>query len=100
MDDDRIRLADVVKELREELVEATKAGEGQPLRFELGEVKLEAQVVVMRETQGKGGVKFYVLNAELAEKEQVSHTQKVTLTLTPKDVASGGTVELRRKRTS
>ncbi len=93
MNEEKIELADVVQELREELMKATEAGEGQPLRFEVGEVKLEAQVVVTREAQGKGGVKFYVVNAEVAGKEQISRTQKVTLTLTPKG-ASGGVVNL------
>ena len=91
--DDKIRLADVVQQLREELVEATQAGVGQALRFELGEVKLEAQVMVARESQDKGGVKFWLINAELADKEQTSRLHKVTLTLTPKTPA-GGTVRL------
>ena len=98
MTEERIKLADVVEQLRQELTEATAAGEGQALRFELGEVKLEVQVAVTQETQGKGGVKLYVLNAELADKEMVSRTQKVTLTLKAKH-ASGGSVSLAGKRT-
>lgn len=94
---EKIRLAQVVQELRDELVEAMDAGDGQRLRFELGEIKLEAQMVVTREAEGKGGVKFWVLDAGVAAKQQTSHLQKLTLTLKPKTDA-GGSVRLRNQR--
>ncbi len=97
MSEDRIRLAKVVEELREELIEAMVVGAGQPVRFDLEEVKLEAQVVVTRELGGKGSVKFWVLNAEAAGKEDVSRLQKVTLSLKPRR-ASGGAVQLGDER--
>jgi hypothetical protein len=97
MPEERIRLAKVVQELREELIEAMVVGAGEPVRFDLEEVKLEAQVVVTREVGGKGSVKFWVLNAEAAAKEDVSRLQKVTLSLKPKD-RSGDTVRLGDRR--
>ena len=97
MAEERIRLAQVVQELREELVEAMDASDGQRLRFELDEVKLEAQVVVTREAEGRGGVKFWVLDAGVAAKQQTSRLQKLTLTLKPK-TAAGGSVRLRDER--
>lgn len=97
MAEERIRLAQVLQELREELAEAMDAGQGQRLRFELGEVKLEAQMVVTREVQGQGGVKFWVLDAGVAAKQEASRLQKLTLTLTPKSEA-GGKINLRDSR--
>ena len=41
-----IELAEVIGELRRELQQAMHAGEGEPLRFELGPVELEATVAV------------------------------------------------------
>ena len=48
----KIRLAAVVRHLREELVEAMAAGQGEDLCFDLEDVKIEAQVVVTREAEG------------------------------------------------
>lgn len=97
MEKQRIALAEVVQNLRDELVTAVEAGKGRSLRFDLDEVKLEAQVVVSRESEGKAGVKFWVLDAGLADKEHLSRLQKVTLTLKPRD-ASGKAVKLTRKK--
>jgi Trypsin-co-occurring domain 2 len=97
MAEEKIRLAQVIQELRDELVEAMDAGEGQRLRFELDEVKLEAQMVVTREVEGNGGVKFWLLDAGVAAKQQSSRLQKLTLTLKPK-MPAGGSVRLRDER--
>ncbi len=83
MSDSTIPLADVIQELRSELLAATAAGEGQELRFDVEELNLELQVVVT-----KGGVKFWVLNADSSAKVQgkyeSSRLQKVSLKLKPK----------------
>ena len=43
-----IPLADVIRELRRELLTAMKAGEGQRLRFEVQDLEIEMQVVVTK----------------------------------------------------
>ncbi len=96
MSDSTIPLADVIQELRSELLAATAAGEGQELRFDVEELNLELQVVVTKggsaEAGAKGGVKFWVLNAESSAevqgKYESSRLQKVSLKLKPK-TASG-----------
>jgi hypothetical protein len=84
-----IELAEVIGELRRELQQAMNVGEGEPLRFELGPVELEATVVV--EKTGGGGVKvrFWVL--ELGGDAQASQasTQRIKLAQQPRLAASG-----------
>ncbi len=92
----KIQLAAFVQQLREELTEAMEAGEAEELRFDLEDIKIEAQVAVTREAQGKGGVKLWVLDAGLAGKMHASRLQKVTLSLKPK-ASSGGSVQLSRR---
>jgi hypothetical protein len=91
----RIALAEMIEELRRELQEAVAAAEGQPIRFQLGEVTLEAQVEVSREKGGKAGLKFWV--AEVGASGKAGHlaTQKIVLTLLPV-AAEGGAVKLSR----
>ena len=85
MAEEKIKLADLVQQLRTELVEATKAGKDQAIRFELTGVRLETQVVVSRETEDRGRLKFWVLDAALAQKEHGSTIHKIVLDLNPKD---------------
>jgi hypothetical protein len=86
-----IELAEVIGELRRELQQAMHAGQGQPLRFELGPVELEATVAV--EKGGGGGVKvrFWVLELGGDAKASQASTQRVKLALQPR-LASGGKV--------
>lgn len=79
----KIELADMIKQLRDELQTAVRAGEGEEIRFELGEVTLEAQVEVAKEGSGKAGVKFWVVDAETSGKASKAVTQKLVLKLRP-----------------
>lgn len=54
----RVALAEMIEELRTELEEAAAKGKGRDLRFELGEVTLEAQVEVERKAEGKVEVQY------------------------------------------
>ncbi|MGH3701282.1 MAG: trypco2 family protein, partial [Pseudonocardiaceae bacterium] len=46
---ERVELAQVIGQLRQELSAAMREGEGEDLRFELGTVELELTVAVSRE---------------------------------------------------
>jgi hypothetical protein len=98
MPESDIPLADVIRELRRELLAAMKAGEGESLRFEVQDLEIEVQVVVTRggEASAGGGVKFWVLNAEsnVSAKYESSRIQKLTLKLRPKTDDGGKTVDL------
>ena len=89
----KIALAEMIQELRNELQAAVKAGEGEEIRFALGEVTLEAQVEVTKEGSGKAGIKFWLAETEASGKAAKAVTQKVVLKLRPVD-AEGGEIEL------
>lgn len=102
MPDSDIPLADVLRELRQELKTAMKAAEGESLRFEVQDLEVEMQLVVTRGGSGEvsagGGVKFWVLNAEskatAAGKYESSQIQTLKLKLKPKTDDGRKTVDL------
>jgi hypothetical protein len=85
-----IELGEVISELRRELQQAMGAGEGQPLRFELGPVELEARVAIEKGGGGGAKVRFWVI--ELGGDAKITHssTQRIKLVLQPR-LASGET---------
>jgi len=85
-----LQLAEVVANLREELLEAMRAGEGQPLRFELGTVELELTVAVEKEAKPGAKVKFWVLEVGTEARLASTNTQKLKIRLEPVDPARGG----------
>jgi hypothetical protein len=85
-----IELGEVIGELRRELQQAMDAGYGQPLRFELGPVELEATVAVEKGGGGEAKVRFWVLELGGDAKISQSSTQRVKLSLQPR-LASGRT---------
>ena len=93
-------VADVIKELRAELAEATAEGDGQNIRFEMGEIQVELEALVT--TEGKGGLNLKVLGVgfEGGGGASSASTLKLTLNLKPKRVTSGGgTQDLTASRT-
>jgi Trypsin-co-occurring domain 2 len=85
-----IELAEVIGELRRELQQAMHAGQGEPLRFELGPVELEATVAVEKGGGGGGKVRFWVIELGGDAKASQASTQRIKLALQPRLTASGG----------
>ncbi|MEU0456094.1 trypco2 family protein [Streptomyces sp. NPDC006129] len=85
-----IELADMIRELREQLTTALTDGDGRMLRFEAGPVEIEATLAVTREVGGDAKVRLWVVDAGANGKFSQAETQRVTLTLTPKVVPPGG----------
>ena len=91
--DNRIGLLEMIRHLREELIEATAEAQGEDITFKLGNIELDLQVVATRghEVGGraKTSMKFWVLNGEAGldgkHKADHQHTQRLKLTLTPHD---------------
>jgi Trypsin-co-occurring domain 2 len=79
-----VALADVVANLRAELAEAMRAGEGEELRFELGPVEVELTVAVDREAKPGAKVKFWVLELGADATLGSTSTQRIKLTLDPR----------------
>jgi hypothetical protein len=82
-----VALADVVANLRAELIEAMRAGEGEELRFELGPVEVELTVAVDREAKPGAKVKFWVLELGAETKLGATRTQRIKLILDPRQTA-------------
>jgi hypothetical protein len=85
-----IELGEVIGELRRELQRAMDAGEGQPLRFELGPVELEATIAVEKGGGGGAKVRFWVIELGGEGKASQSSTQRIKLALQPR-LTSGQT---------
>ena len=88
-----IELGEVIGELRRELQQAMDAGKGQPLRFVLGPVELEATVVVEKSGGGGAKVRFWVIELGGDGKAGKTSTQRIKLSLQPR-MASGETAEV------
>ena len=84
-----IELAEVIGELRRELQQAMNAGAGEPLRFELGPVELEATVAVEKGGGAGTKVRFWVLELGGDAKASETSTQRIKLALQPRLAASG-----------
>lgn len=89
-----IELSTAVRAIREQLVRAALDGAGAPIRFEVGPIQMDFAVELRREAGAKGGVKAWVLSAEAEASASRATTHRVSFTLTPKDAATGGPVEV------
>ncbi|MEV0332394.1 trypco2 family protein [Nocardia sp. NPDC050717] len=85
-----IELADAVAALRDELLTAAAQGAGAGLNFEVGPIELSFEVELRRDASVKAGFKAWVVNGEAKAGLAYAHTQRVTLTLTPKNPSGGG----------
>jgi hypothetical protein len=79
-----IELSDVIGELRRELQQAMYTGEGEPLRFELGPVELEATVAVEKSGGGGAKVRFWVIELGGDAKASQASTHRIKLALQPR----------------
>ncbi|MFC7220132.1 trypco2 family protein [Streptomyces polyrhachis] len=78
-----VELADVIAQLRSELNRAVSEGADQGLRFQLGMVNVELEVVVERSREAGGKARFWVLDAQGSARSTRLSTQRLTLALQP-----------------
>jgi Trypsin-co-occurring domain 2 len=82
-----IRLRDAVQALRGEIMQAAEAASIQSVRFELGSIEMEFQVVVKREGGGEAKLGFHIFAADAtvgaSGKIADERTQKVKIVLNP-----------------
>ncbi|MDP5315596.1 trypco2 family protein [Streptomyces poriferorum] len=78
-------LAVVVQELRSQLNQAMSDGANDPIKFELGPVELEFEVVVTRERGAEGGLKVSVLSLGAKGTRSRGKTHRMKFVLTPQD---------------
>lgn len=86
-----MELADVVRALRDELERAMVAGTGEALRFELGPVELEVTVAIEAGASAEIKPRFVVLSLGAQGSVERTSTQRVKLTLTPREGAESKT---------
>jgi hypothetical protein len=84
-------LVEVLAALRSQLAEARHQGEGQDLRFSLEDIEVELSFQISKDATAKGGVKFWVVTADLGGKVASEAVQKVKLKMKLSDPAQPDT---------
>jgi hypothetical protein len=104
MSEELLPLSEAVRALRAEIVTAAEAGKAETIRFGLGKIELEFQIVAKREGGSDGKIKFGVLGVglEIAGSAKFSSEQvhKVKVTLNPVQINRDGAeeeIEISRK---
>ncbi|MEU1486444.1 trypco2 family protein [Streptomyces sp. NPDC005752] len=80
--DGGLQLNEMVAALRWELQEAQRRAAGENLRFGVSGIEVEATVQVTTEGGGRGGVRFWVIEATGDFKHGRSSAQRIKLALT------------------
>jgi hypothetical protein len=83
MSDEPIGLAEAIGKVRTELAAARLEGEGEDLRFRLGEVHLQFEVQLTREGGGEAGIKLWVVSVGAKAGVTSGQTQTVTVSMVP-----------------
>lgn len=86
-----IELSDLIRDLRHELAEAVRSAPPDGLRFALGSIEVEVEVAVENRTDGRGGIRFWVLELGGDASRTSASTQRIKLSLHPQVGASGRT---------
>lgn len=89
----QITLSSAIENLRSELTLAMKAGAHDELRFQLGTIEIELDVTVGSELDGKAGIKWWVVEANVGEKQTAGSTHRIKLKLDPQ-TATGQPVKV------
>ena len=87
MPDKMLPLGDVIRSLRAEIQAAAKANENESLKFKLGPIELEFQVVATKEAGADAKISFHIFSsgADIGGNAKGSdqRTQRIKLVLTP-----------------
>jgi hypothetical protein len=88
-EDPGLGLAAAIKLVRSELQQAMEDGQSSPLAFTAGPVQLEFEIVFAKGKEGGGGIQAWVVTADFKGSKSTSRTQRMTISLTPIDRATG-----------
>ena len=85
-----LELAEVIRALRQELVNAQQPGLDEKIRFRVNNIEVELETVVEKEVGGKssGKIRFWVVDAdaEVSGKYKMATRHKIKLSLQPMDI--------------
>jgi Trypsin-co-occurring domain 2 len=88
----QIPLAQAIRALRAELVEAVRQGKDEEVKFALGPVELELQVQVSKEAGGEAGIAFWLVTIGGRGSRTSGTTHTVKLSLSPVDASGAGLI--------
>jgi hypothetical protein len=85
-EDNRIGLAVMIDNLRQELLESQKMAGDSPIKFTVENIDLELKVQVEKSTKGDVGlgVKFWVVNADMKGEHTATNATEQTIKLSLK----------------
>ena len=86
---EEMELVEAVQTIRDELLHAAASGSGSDVAFEVGPIQLEFSVELRRDARARGGIRAFVVSAEADAGISRARTHKVSLTLTPRQPATG-----------
>jgi Trypsin-co-occurring domain 2 len=84
-----IGLGDMIMTLRSELLRAQSDPRSAQLAFTTGPVELELSVAITKRTGGKGGIRFWVVEAGGEHEHTGLATHSFKITLNPIDTSTG-----------
>jgi hypothetical protein len=87
-------LAAAIEAVRSELEVAVERGRSSPLAFTAGAVEMEFEVAFTKSMEGSGGIKAWVLSADFKGNQSTVTTHRITVSLTPKDRATGKDIQV------
>jgi hypothetical protein len=93
VDDDTADLADAIRILRRQLDESMSEGQESAVRFELGAVHVEFEVVLTRDASVDGGVRFGVVSIGGKGAFAQSRTHRISIEMQPVTVDDQGNVK-------
>jgi hypothetical protein len=82
-------LVEVLGNLRDEIGRAERAAAGKDLRFTFSSVRVELSVAIEKSATGKGGVKFWVVEAGAEAARRNTATHLLAFELQPTSTATG-----------
>ncbi len=81
----KLELSQLIKNLRAELAEAKREGDGKDLRFIVEDVELELDIATEASSEGGIAAKFYVFTGQYKETDKDAVTQRIRLKLRPQE---------------
>ncbi len=89
-----IGLADAIRAVRQELLQAIEEGADSPLAFTARRVDLTFQVVFTAGKGGGAGIKAWVVSADFRGEKSTATKHKVKVRLAPIDRATGTSLDI------
>ena len=84
-----VGLAEAVEQVRSELEDAIKRGQGSSVAFEAGPVEMEFEVAFTASGGGDAGFRVWVVNVTARGDVSMAATNRLKITLQPVDRATG-----------